>query len=301
MRILIAYDGSAFADVAVDGLQSAGLPQHAEALVITVVEPDRFSSQTFGPVEPVSREWTKRVDAATYSAEMAANRLQNYFPRWNVMVETPSGNAAELILDRAATWPADLIVVGTHGRSGIGRLLLGSVSLRIAREAPCSVRVGRPGVRRAEEPIRVLVGTDGSPEASCALASVCKRTWPENTEVRVSAVIQALMPAAVANFSLTSPSLMATETLVETEQDESTRLGRVIDESVQKLRDAGLRVSSFVEEGSPSDVLLRAARDWHPDMVFVGACGLGRVERLLLGSVSEALVAHAPCTVEIVR
>jgi nucleotide-binding universal stress UspA family protein len=94
---------------------------------------------------------------------------------------------------------------------------------------------------------------------------------------------------------------MATETLVETEQDESTRLGRVIDESVQKLRDAGLRVCSFVEEGSPSDVLLRAARDWHPDMVFVGACGLGRVERLLLGSVSEALVAHAPCTVEIVR
>jgi len=301
MKILIAYDGSVFADIAVDGLQSAGLPQHAEALIVTVVEPDRFSAETFGPVEPGSREWTKRIEAATHAAETIANRVQNYFPRWDVMVETPSGNASEIILDRAETWPADLIVVGTHGRSGIGRLLLGSVSFKIVREAKCSVRVGRPGVRRAEEPIRILVGNDGSPEAAVAVAAVSKRTWPENTEVRVSAVIQALMPAAVANFSLTSPSLLATETLLETERDERTRLDAVVDESAKRLQDAGLRVSSFVEEGSPGDVLLREARDWHPDMVFVGACGLGRVERILLGSVSEALVAHAPCTVEVVR
>jgi len=56
-----------------------------------------------------------------------------------------------------------------------------------------------------------------------------------------------------------------------------------------------------VEEGDPKDVLLEEARNWNADAIFVGARGLGRVDRFLLGSVSSATVAHAPCTVEVVR
>jgi nucleotide-binding universal stress UspA family protein len=301
MKILIAYDGSSFADIAVDSLQSAGLPQHAEALIVTAVEPDRYATQSFGPVEAVSREWTKRIEEATHCAETISLRIQSYFPRWNVQLETPSGHAPDVILDRASTWPADLIVIGTHGRSGLVRAVLGSVSFKVVREAPCSVRVARASERRPAEPIRILIGNDGSPEAEAAVCAVCSRSWPAGAMARIIAVPQTLAPVDAPNFALAAQSLLASETFLKTDRAERHRLSVVIDESAKKLQDAGLDVSSVVEDGNPSQVLLQECRHWHPDTVFVGACGLGRVERLLLGSVSESLVTHAPCSVEVVR
>jgi nucleotide-binding universal stress UspA family protein len=64
---------------------------------------------------------------------------------------------------------------------------------------------------------------------------------------------------------------------------------------------AGLVALPIVTEGDPKDVLVAKAKDWKASTIFIGACGLGRVERMLLGSVSSATVAHAPCAVEVVR
>jgi nucleotide-binding universal stress UspA family protein len=72
-------------------------------------------------------------------------------------------------------------------------------------------------------------------------------------------------------------------------------------ESVEKLRNAGLSVFSVIQEGDPKEVLVEAAKTWNADTIFIGARGMGRVERLVLGSVSSATVVHAPCSVEIVR
>jgi nucleotide-binding universal stress UspA family protein len=302
MKILIAYDGSTFADIAVDDLQLAGLPQCAEALVVSAVEPDRYATDTFGTVEAISQEWTERIESATYSAEIIANRVQTDFPRWDVKLETPSGHAAAMILDRAESWSADLIVLGTHGRSGLGRLLLGSVSLKVVREAPCSVRVVRATRTPSGSPLRILIGDDGSPEAEVAVREVCARSWPAGAEACVLAVPQTLAPVDAESFALAAHSLLAPETFLESDRKERKRVAMVTERAASRLEDAGLHVASLeVKEGSPSDVLLHQARIWPADMLFVGACGLGRVERLLLGSVSEALVKHAPCTVEVVR
>jgi nucleotide-binding universal stress UspA family protein len=62
-----------------------------------------------------------------------------------------------------------------------------------------------------------------------------------------------------------------------------------------------LTASSFVTEGEPKVMLVNEARSWNADTIFLGARGLGLVERFLLGSVSATVVSHAPCTVEIVR
>jgi nucleotide-binding universal stress UspA family protein len=299
MKILIAFDGSIFANVAVDDLRLAGMPQLAEALIVAVVEPDRYAADSFGPVEAVSREWTDRIDAAERSAETIANRLLGYFPRWDVKLETPSGHAAQIILDRASNWPADLIVVGTHGRSGLGRLVLGSVSLKVLREARCSVRVARSSPHFSQGPIRILLGDDGSAEAAAAVKRVCDRSWPADTEVRVLAAPQ--MPLDVQNFPLSPHSPQASEALAQARYEEEQRLRTVTDESVKRLEAVGLQASAVIRLGSPGDILLEESRSWPADVVFVGARGLGRINRLLLGSVSEALVKQAPCTVEVVR
>jgi nucleotide-binding universal stress UspA family protein len=206
-----------------------------------------------------------------------------------------------MILDRADTWPADLIVIGTHGRSGLSRVVLGSISLRVIREARCSVRVGRASERKPEEPLRIVIGNDGSAQAAAAIDAVSRRIWPAGAEVRIIGVPQTLAPVDAASFALASHSLLAAETFLETDREERHRFGLVIDRSAKKLEDAGLTVSTLVEDGSPAQVIMRESRDWRADAIFVGANGIGRIERLLLGSVAESLVTHAPCTVEVVR
>jgi nucleotide-binding universal stress UspA family protein len=165
MKVLIGYDGSDHANAAIDDLSRAGLPPDTEAIVLSAVEwPAVQAIQSWGMVETdFSPEWMERITAAGRLAESGAARLRERLPEWTVRTEPSAGRPADALLEKASTWPADLIVVGTHGRSAIGRALLGSVSLKLIREAPCSVRVAR--ARPHEGPPRILLGLDGSAEA----------------------------------------------------------------------------------------------------------------------------------------
>jgi len=240
---------------------------------------------------PFPHEWSECVAAAEQLAESACNRVHSYFRQWDVQLEVPTGDPATAVLEKANAWGADLILVGTHGRSGLARAVLGSVSLKLVREAHCSVRVARR--RMHDGPIRLLIGDDGSAEAQAAVTAVSRRSWPPCTEARVLAVHEALVTA---NAEAIGPSLCS-----QINQDEHFRLNLEANQAGEKLRNAGLIVSPVVEEGDAKEVLLREAKNWNADAIFVGARGLGRVGRFLLGSISSATVAHAPCTVEVVR
>jgi nucleotide-binding universal stress UspA family protein len=294
MKILIAYDGSQHADIAIDDLQWAGLPQNAEAIVLSVVEWPLHAPRSWGMVDTsIPQEWTMRVQAVEGSAEAACWRIQKQFPGWNVQMETPTGHAAATILERAAGWQADLIVVGTHGRSRLGRASLGSVSMRLAKEAHCSVRVAR--MRNHDGPIRLIVGDDGSPEAETTLDQVCRRNWPAGTEARVLAVHEVLITTNAERIAISD------RLYDQINQDEHIRLKAVATQTAERMKAAGLNALPLIEEGDPREALVRQAQSWKADTIFVGARGLGRVERFLLGSVSSAVVSHAPCSVEIVR
>jgi nucleotide-binding universal stress UspA family protein len=276
MKVLIAYDGSAFAEAAIDDLSYAGLPNDTEARLLRVVERH---------IDPISEAVT----------EDACERIQYRFRSWNALVETATGDPAEMILRRAAAWPADLIVVGTHSRSGIGRLVLGGVSSKVARDASCSVRVARSLDHGADGSIRLLVAYDGSPEADAVVDAVCRRRWAPGTQVRVVTVVQALVAthademAGIAN------------TVHDINAEELKWLEYLVNESERKLVQAGLIASSALTEGEPKETLVNEARHWKADTIFMGARGLGRLERFLLGGVSSAVITHAPSTVEVVR
>jgi len=295
MRILIGYDGSEHADIAIDDLRWAGLPDNAEATVLSAVEwPTTQALRSWGMVETdFSPEWIERIGAAQRLAKAGSDRLQKLFPEWNIQLEPSAGDPADAILDKARTWRADLIAVGTHGRSALGRVVLGSVSLKLIREAPCSVRVVRPS--RREGPARLLIGTDGSPEADAAVGEVCRRYWPAGTEGRIVAVHEVLVPVNAERIAI------GDRIYDSINEDEHFRLKHAVNAAAEKLRAAGLVPTANVEQGEAKHELVRLAREWTADSIFVGARGLGRVEGILLGSVSAATVAHAPCTVEVVR
>jgi nucleotide-binding universal stress UspA family protein len=295
MKILIGYDGSTYADTAIDDLQWAGIPPKAEAIVLSSIEwPTTQAIKSWGMVETdFSPEWTKRIASAEALADAGAYRLQKLFPQWNVQIEPSAENPAEAILEKAKHWPADLIVVGTHGRSALARVVLGSVSLRLVREASCPVRVARAAIHN--DPLRLLIGIDGSPEAAAAVAEVCRRSWHAGPEIRMLAVQEVIAPLNAERIAIGG------RIYEQMNEDELFRLRSTMDMASETLHEAGLLATPIVEQGDPKHVLLSESRNWNADTIFLGSRGLGRAKGFILGSVSAATVAHAPCTVEVVH
>lgn len=147
MKILLATDGSTVAEVAEKTLIAVIRPQGAEVLALEVVEPLVFAAvpQMDPGYAPEQAEKMKEVvGQAKKDTELAAARLRTAgFKAEARVVESDVRNG---ILDTAAEWQPDLIVLGSHGRKGVARFLLGSVADAVARHAKCSVFIVRAPV-----------------------------------------------------------------------------------------------------------------------------------------------------------
>jgi len=311
MKILIAYDGSDCADAALDDLQRAGLPSDVEAVVISVTEiwlppPPPSMLEIVSEAEDVNVPAdlkkvyvrnSKAMELVRAMAEKARDRLRNNFPGWEVSAKAECGSPAWEIISQADEWKPDLIVVGSHGRSALGRFFLGSVSQKVLTEARSSVRIARGRVEVDSSPIRIMVAVDGSPGAEAALRSVASRTWPAGSEARVIVVEDPLVPTAVGK--LIPPVAKIIE---ESNEEELSWVQRIADESVVELQKAQLIASSVIELGDPKSKLIEQAEKWGADCIFVGSTGFGGlISRFLLGSVSAAVAARAHCSVEVAR
>lgn len=302
MKILIAYDGSDCATAALDDLCRAGMPREAEATILSVSEVwlplPQNSTNAKSATEPGFPRQTLMSAAATAQpmtetlalALQARSRLQSHFPAWKINTEESSGSPAREILKSATESQPDLIVLGSHGHSGLGRFLLGSVSQKVVNEAPCSVRVARGTVWKSAAPVRILLGLDGSSGSFAAVDVIAGRAWPIASEVRIVTIVD---PRTIGSApqTPTGQSCLADEHVHE-----------FIGRAIRKLADAELTVSSKLEAGDPKRLLIAAAEEWGAECVFIGAsCEPSPVGRLLLGTVATAVVARAHCSVEVVR
>ena len=209
MKALIAYDGSACSDAALNDLRRAGLPATIEAVVVTVAyvflpppEGEVSDDELVSPggaamVRPAQEHALEAVKKALAVAEQGAHRVKADFPGWSVKAVADGDSPAWAVIKMAGSLGSDLVVIGSHGHSSAGgRLILGSVSQRVLYEAPCSVRVARCSDTRRAGPIRVIVGFNGSQDAEAALDAVALRAWPEGSEARVITARVALKPEA---------------------------------------------------------------------------------------------------------
>lgn len=305
MKILIAYDGSSYANAALDDLPRAGLPRVAEALILAVAEvflPPAASQTAVLPaqvsvaVERARAHAAQALEEAHALAQQGRTRLLTSFPAWDVQAEACADAPAWAVIKKADAWQPGLIVVGSHGRTAVGRFLLGSVSQKVLTEAQCSVRVGRSHPQTNAAPVHLLIGIDGSPDATAAVRAVAARQWPAGSAVHLVTALDARLYTALP-FMPASADMG----LEGNDADATTWMSRTVEAMAAPLRTQGLTVSSVIKEGDPKHVLLDEAEHWGADCLFVGARGLSRVERFLLGSVSAALAARAHCSVEVVR
>lgn len=306
MKILVAYDGSACANAAIEDLRNAGVPRENEVLVVTVAHggwpASRHSSEEIGQFGSPWRELM--AETGKYAAN-AARQIQDEFPAWKVSSEPLWGEPAEILKKTIEHWTPDLLVVGSHGRSAISRLLLGSVSLQLVHEAHCSVRVVRDNESKVTGPLRILVAIDGSSQSDAVVHAIARRDWPENTQARVLSVVQTLVPPVPELVPALEGQTYATEAAyaVIDAADERARAKHhdAADKAATRLEALGLNVSLSVPDGDPRHAIAAEAEAWQANTIFVGARGLGAMDRVLLGSVSTAVVKHAHCSVEVVR
>jgi len=287
MKILVAYDGSECADAALDDLRKAGLPADARIKVLSVVESWLPPPSGLEIIEHIDRDQEYLA-----LARRGGIRLVSMEPGWDVKSESGAGSPATVIIEKADEWGADLIVVGSHGRTALGQFFFGSVSQKVLHEAGRSVRVARGRIEEPGTPVRLIVGVDGSKDAEAAVEAVAARKWPAGSEARI---VNATWAAPqIASHRMVGP---ITNWILE----EKARVKKMIDEAAGKFTAAGLKTDAVAPEGDPKRLLIAEAESWGADCIFVGARGMGRVERFLLGSVSSALAARAHCSVEVAR
>lgn len=311
MKILIAYDGSDCADAALGDLQRAGLPVAAEAQIISVAE------VWLPPPPPSSYEILERANevkvpadfkrvyargcaamkAALALAGRASDRVKMNFPGWKVFADASCGSPAWEVVFRADEWKPDLVVVGSHGRTALGRFVLGSVSQRVLTEARCSVRIARGRIEEPGTPVRIIVGIDGSPGSEEAVRAVAARTWPTNSEVKLVVVDDPMVPSIVGDII---PPLA--ETIEESNTEDRAWAEKMMAQSAAMLSETEIKVTTEMRQGDPKKELPQAAEEWGADCIFVGSAGFSnRFERFVLGSISAAVAARAHCSVEVVR
>jgi nucleotide-binding universal stress UspA family protein len=311
MKILIGYDGSDCANAALDDLRLAGLPQEVEAQVLAVAErwlppPPPSAAEIIEKAEDVQvpadllHVYTKDSEEAKKSlrlAEFACDRIKSLFPTWTITPHASCGSASAELIYQADQWQPDLIVVGSHGRTALGRFVLGSVSQRVLTEAKCSVRIARGRVEEADTPVRIIVGVDGSDASNLALKAVASRHWPKGSEITLVAVDDPLFPDY---YGKLLPPLQ--QIIEEDKQQELVWAAKIAKGAARYFEKTDLKVTSVLREGDPKQELPKAAEEWRADCIFVGSVGFNsRFERFVLGSVSAAVAARAHCSVEVVR
>jgi nucleotide-binding universal stress UspA family protein len=220
--------------------------------------------------------------------------------RGGVPIETEvrEGSVWRELTARAGELRADLLVLGTHGRTGFERLLLGSVAEKLVRKAPCPVLTVPAGGPEAV-PIapgiftRILCGVDFSEPSLRALEWALSIAQEADAELVLAHVLDLSGLPGVDGL----PRIDLKEFRLSYVDSSLQRLRAIVPDSAREFA----RVQEVVGEGRPHQQLLRIARERGTDVIVLGTSGHNAVERAFIGSTAEHVVRAAPCPVLTVR
>ncbi len=285
-KILVATDFSADADRALETALALAQPTKGEVHLIHALEVIAAPLAPYALSIPddligAAREaGLRKLDEARRKVEargLATSAVLGSVP------------AALAVAARAREIGADLVVVGSHGHTGIKRFLLGSVAEHTVKESPVSVLTVR-GEGHAEAPHTIVVGVDFSAhsEQAIALAADWARTF--GAQLHLVNGLQLTMPF-LAPYEVTVPDAFIDESY--------SAAGKKLAATAEKL--AGVDVHTTVLSASPQDALDSIAARVKADLIVTGSRDLHGMKHALLGSVAERTVRHAPCSVLTVK
>ncbi len=224
--------------------------------------------------------------------QLATDRIEELIP---VRVELRIGRSYEVICELARRGGTDLIIIGTHGRTGLKRLFLGSTAERVVRFAPCSVLVVRgkeAGGDRRFAPRKILVPLDFS---GCSKKAVQYAVGlAEAFQARLQLVHVVPTQYASGDFDYFDYAMLESELKHSAEKELVATAKRI------HARDH-LPVETMILHGRPATEIAQAAQGMGADLIVISTHGRTGIEHALLGSTTEAVVRHAHCPVLTLR
>ncbi len=295
MKLLIATDLTPESQKMIEVVSNRPWPAGSEACILHVVDESPF------PLD------ANLLELAREGAESATRVIgeRSKASGLKIRTEVLLGHPRSAVPEYAKKWGADFLIVGSHGDSGVARFLLGSVAQHVLRTAPCSVEIVRANTQNAppaRKGLKILLATDGSDCSMAAIRSVAKRPWPTATCVKLISAFSPFMPVAdpATGFFYAEQTVVAAEAI---EKAGRSRAAEAITQGRELLSDSSFAQIEQSEPlmGSAKAVILDEAAEWGADMIVVGSHGWRKVERLVMGSVSESVALHAQCSVEVIR
>ncbi len=294
MRILFATDGSESSLAGARVLRTM-TPSEIELCVLTVAGRVGDNQEEAAWLPPIGAHETGKHEDNEGHAALSAT-FAELGDGWRTLrSETRRGNPAEEVLRAAEEAPFDMIVVGSRGLGAVARFLLGSVAERVARHARCPVLVARPGEGTFQ---KVLLGVDGSTCSEDAANWLLRLPLPAESTVRLVTVIPPMDDIVRASRMVPLPLAEDPVGLDQRLRDEAQQR---LESLAAPFEQTGRKVDAEVRGGHGALGLLEAAEEWGADLIVVGAHGLSAIDRFLLGSVSEHVLRHAPCSVLVVK
>ncbi len=293
MKILLAIDGSKCSRDAVKSTLSMRCKAGSEIMILTAVD-------YMEPLPTIAGLKESEIKAAENLVEETVQALKTTHPNATITGVVADGYATDEILRMCKEWQANLVMVGSHGRSGIDYLLLGSVSRRIFLEAPCAVRIVR---RRSDEHSKndvcnVILALDDSTHSEKLIEHVLEFPWSANVIFKCIHVVP-----KKGHEMLSDADGMFDQILVQHYTDVVAGKIDWLEAAAAKLNHTFGKSIAFAEvlRGDTRKSILDLAKNWPADLIMVGSHVRRGVEKAILGSVSEAVATHATCSVEMTR
>ncbi len=289
MKILIAVDERSSSDKLYYDLKRAGLPMETvEVYVLSVADvfivpgytKKKFRrSRDKAYLNVIDHE----INKAQKIAEDMTRKLKTRFSGWLFHPESSGGSVAQEIFNKAKEWKIDLVVIGSHGRVGVGELFFGSVAQKVLSESPCSVRIVRKCEEEINSPSRIIIGVDASSQSDAMIEELIKRNWKNGSAVHLITAIDAGVYTALIPYgSILNPQLASVlipyygpasrkEWEVKEGEGSAFYIEKTHTEYKSRLEAAGLIVTSLIKEGDPKIIITREVKRWGAECIFVGA------------------------------
>src|SRR5687767_13813242 len=146
--------------------------------------------------------------------------------------------------------------------------------------------------------MKILLAIDGSECSKAAVNSVAERPWPQNSEIKIISVMEIPYAPTTEAWALPEGYYKELERVAREHAEEAVK------QAVERFgieKAAGIDITAEIFSGSPRNAILDEAERWDADLIVLGSHGYRGWQRFLLGSVSQAVATHAPCSVEIAR
>ncbi len=284
-NILLSTDGSEYSEGAIREAIKLAKKCSSKLTVLSVIDTNpEFDALAPQLMEKKEKEARQNLDAVQARARQEGVDCDT--------IVHEGEEPYKYIVDEAIKSKSTMIVMGRRGRTGLKRLMMGSVTARVIGHAPCNVLVV-PKAAQLEFK-NIVVATDGSKYSVAAASEALGLAKRNGSALTIISVVpsELLTPTDI-DFTITQR-----EHIAEKEMHEAEKSAKAVKEAAQK---EGVSVRAFVLSGRPADAIIETAQEKKADLIVLGSHGRTGVERLLMGSVAERVIVLASCPVLVVK